>query len=118
MAEKEEWSNTWEWEGKIFIKCERCKKSMLEENKGEHQCPEGPETPPPKESKGTLEKNSKPPATIDDIMNTGVDIMSRCFKEVGEITGRKPPAGDDVRMVDSLFIFATMEISGRHGKRS
>ncbi len=118
MTEKEEWSNTWDWEGKTFIRHNVCDKAMLDSKKDEHQCPGGPEAPPPKESQGTLEKDQKPPATIDDIMGTGVDIMSRCFEEVGKITGRKPPAGDDVRMVDSLFIFATREISSKSRKRS
>lgn len=109
MVEEKQWSDTWEWKKKTFIRCLKCKKAMPTEYKDKHECQEAPEGKP-KNTQGTLDNTPKNQPTVEDITNSGVEIMRKCFEEVGNITGRKPVQGDDVRMVNSLFIFITREM--------
>lgn len=53
--------------------------------------------------------------TPEEVVKDGQELMQKCFAAVEKIIGRRP-MGEEIAMVDSLFIWASKELYFR-GRR-
>lgn len=76
-----EWSDTWDYEGKTFIRCKKCGKAMPIEYKEKHTC-------------GSENKEFKKANTVKQ---TAKDVLAKSIRDAVEITKDYDFAKEDIR---------------------